>query len=209
MTQPLETYDESLSTNNARSENVRDFPFEIDSSNRRENPHNEFSIQALGPSSNSDTDKSLTTDTSATETGMREITKEEIGKTIGGRQGQHLSFPSSNIHRETFISLQKWEGTVIELTQDTIVTRLVDITSNEPDEIAELSIEDVQDDEMHLLEPGAVFILSIGYKTSQSGQRSRQTLLLFRDLPVWRQAGIETARKKAAELRRSIDSGAE
>ena len=105
---------------------------------------------------------------------------------------------------DNFVSLQKWEGTVIEVMKDSFIARLQDLTQEGPDEEAEFSIEEVSEDDKHLVEPGAIFYWNIGYHDSRSGQRRRSSIIRFRRLPAWTKEDIETAKREAKFTRKSI-----
>lgn len=101
--------------------------------------------------------------------------------------------------RTNFRTLQAWEGVVTDVQDTTFSVRLVDLTSSEPDEEANIDFEDVSKDERPLVKIGAVFLLHVGYSTSQGGQRSRTALLRFRRLPVWTESELSSAERAAEE----------
>ena len=109
-----------------------------------------------------------------------------------------FSFPALE-PRTNFRTLQAWEGVVTDVQDSTFSVRLVDLTSNEPDEESNIDFEDVSKDERPLVRTGAVFLLHVGYSTSQGGQRSRTALLRFRRLPVWTEPELSSAEKAAEE----------
>ena len=83
--------------------------------------------------------------------------------------------------------------------------KLMDLMANEPDEEADIDFEEVSVDERALISIGAVFLLYVGYATSEGGQRSRTSILRFRRLPVWTEMELasaeKTAREKADQIR--------
>ena len=81
---------------------------------------------------------------------------------------------------------------------------LVDLSGNEPDEEAEIDFEEVSADERSLIAIGAVFLLHVGYATSEGGQRSRTAILRFRRLPVWTDAELSNARRAAQKQAETI-----
>ncbi|MCH8028524.1 MAG: hypothetical protein IH874_01145 [Candidatus Dadabacteria bacterium] len=105
---------------------------------------------------------------------------------------------------DTFISLQKWEGTVLSVKKDYFEARLVDFTGNGPDEIAEFSINEVSADDLELLHLGAVFYWNIGYHNIKGGQRLRSSIIRFRRLPAWTHTEIQRSEQEAEELMKSI-----
>ena len=106
--------------------------------------------------------------------------------------------------RDTFISLQEWEGVVEEVGEDSFDARLVDRTQDSPDEVLEdFPLDDISEEDRSLVAPGAVFYWCIGYRV-RKGQRSRMSEIRFRRLPAWGEGEIEEARQKAEERRRAI-----
>ena len=110
---------------------------------------------------------------------------------------QHdIPFPQP---RSSFRTLQAWEGVVTAVEGQSFSVNLVDLSGNEPDEEAEIDFEEVSADERPLIAIGAVFLLHVGYATSEGGQRSRTAILRFRRLPVWTDAELSSARRTAQE----------
>lgn len=101
--------------------------------------------------------------------------------------------------RSSFRTLQAWEGIVTAVEGQSFSVTLFDLSGNEPDEEAEIDLEDVSVDERDLIAIGAVFLLHVGYSTSEGGQRSRMSILRFRRLPVWTDEELESARRSAQE----------
>jgi hypothetical protein len=108
------------------------------------------------------------------------------------------------VPRTSFRTLQAWEGVVIAINDDTFTATLVDLSNRTPDEEAEVSFEEVTDDERELVRVGAVFLLSVGYSISEGGQRSRSAILRFRRLPVWTESSLAKAKREAQKLATEI-----
>ena len=102
--------------------------------------------------------------------------------------------------RTNFLTLQAWEGVVTSVNHHSFSVRLVDLTGNQPDEEADVDFEDVSKDERSLVRIGAVFLLHVGYSTSEGGQRSRTAILRFRRLPVWTETELSGAKRAARGL---------
>jgi len=109
------------------------------------------------------------------------------------------------IVQNRFVPLQKWEGTVFQVLEDSFFARLVDLTSGGVDEEAEFPVEEVSDADRSLIAPGAVFYWNIGYIDNISGQRTRASVIRFRRLPVWRSEELERAKRKAQHLSDLLD----
>ena len=104
-----------------------------------------------------------------------------------------------------FVLLQKWEGTILQVLEDSFLARLVDLSNSGPDEETELPLEEVSDADRSLVEPGAIFYWNIGYIDSVSGQRTRASLIRFRRLPVWRSEELEKAKHRAQRISDLLD----
>jgi hypothetical protein len=125
--------------------------------------------------------------------GNSNLLRVELGKFL-------LSAPPLQEVREFFQAMQKWEGHVIWVGEDSFGARLVPIVGEGPDQEAEILTEEMAADDSNLIEPGAVFYWSIGYLDRPSG-RLRVSLLRFRRLPVWTKDELEQADRKAKKLR--------
>ena len=101
--------------------------------------------------------------------------------------------------RSNFRTLQAWEGVVTAVDGESFSVKLLDLSGDEPDEEAEIDFEEVSADERALIAVGAVFLLHVGYATSEGGQRSRTSILRFRRLPVWTETELAEARRTAQE----------
>jgi len=104
-----------------------------------------------------------------------------------------------------FISLQKWQGIVVEVKKDAFIAKLIDLTERGVEEEAEFSIEEVSDDDKELVMPGSVFYWNIGHQISYQGQQTRASMIRFRRLPVWRKEEIDAAKSRAQKLRDFIN----
>ena len=108
------------------------------------------------------------------------------------------------VPRTSFRILQAWEGVVTAVAEESFAVRLLDLMSDMPEEEAEISLDEVSDDERPLVKEGAVFLLHVGYATSEGGQRSRTAILRFRRLPVWTDSELATADQIAQEQANTI-----
>lgn len=106
--------------------------------------------------------------------------------------------------RERLVALQSWEGTVLEVEQDSFVARLVDATGEHPDEEISLSMEELCDFDLELLEPGAILYWTIGYRHQIGGARERVSRIRLRRLPAWTKRQLDEARERAAALERDL-----
>ena len=118
--------------------------------------------------------------------------------------GLPIALPRSTQAQPHFHALQKWQGTVSEVTGSTFTARLLDLMEASGEEVAEFDLEEVSVGDHGLVEPGAVFYWSIGYRTEPSGSRSRTSVLVFRRLPAWSDKDLQRADSRASELRNSF-----
>lgn len=93
-----------------------------------------------------------------------------------------------------FQSLQKWQGIVHEIHFDHFVAKLIDLTNGLVDEFADFPFAEVSEDDMKLLDFGAIFYWNVGYQISESKQKRRTSLIRFRRLPAWGKKDIEAGR---------------
>jgi len=97
----------------------------------------------------------------------------------------------SSIKQAKSISLQKWEGVVIEVKEDSFIARLCDLSYENSDEEAEIPFSEISYEDMLILKPGAIFYWSINYLTTISGQLKRESIIIFRRSPVWTKQEID------------------
>ena len=102
-----------------------------------------------------------------------------------GSQDELINLPGIYIkpvspRKSDFTSLQKWEGVVTRVLDNSFEARLIDLTADTPEEIAEIPLEEVSEDDFSLIQEGAIFYWNIGYRKMASGQRERVTFIRFR-----------------------------
>ncbi len=112
--------------------------------------------------------------------------------------------PSIAIQNQ-FISLQKWQGVVVEVMKDTFFAKLNDLTEKGVEEEAEFSLEEVSDEDKELVMPGGVFYWNIGYQVSYQGQQTRVSIIRFRRLPAWRKEELDAAKSRAQKIQDYIN----
>jgi hypothetical protein len=101
--------------------------------------------------------------------------------------------PPSRAHSQ---ALQEWEGTVLDRRADSILVRLVDKTNGGSEEEAEILLTELSPHDLPLVRSGAVFYWTIGYRDSVTGQRTRESSIVFRRLPAWTDSELAALRKK-------------
>ena len=104
------------------------------------------------------------------------------------------------IRPSLFKCVKKWECVVIQVEEDTFTARLVDASGESEDSMSAFSIDEVSRDDRRLIEPGAVFYWSIGYKENASGTRTRESILVFRRVPAWSKQALERINKESDKM---------
>lgn len=92
---------------------------------------------------------------------------------------------------ESFHALQEWEGSVLSVKDGRFLAALIDITADErvANETVELSVDDVQEEDLSRLKPGAIFRWVIGYARTPAGTKTRGSRMYFRREPPRRGGG--------------------
>jgi len=109
------------------------------------------------------------------------------------------------LEKETLIAMQKWDGVVLDVRETSFVARLVDVSGNHPDEEIELEKDELSPFDLELLEPGAIFYWTIGYRQLlPMGERVRESRIRFQRLPAWSASEIAAARERADAAAREL-----
>lgn len=95
----------------------------------------------------------------------------------------------------TFGLLQKFEGVVLEHDAEEFTARLIDTSGNLPAHQATFLLDELADAEKALVEQGAPFVWTIGYRIT-GGTKRRESSFYFRRLPCWSQSEIDGARAR-------------
>lgn len=101
----------------------------------------------------------------------------------------------------SFQLIQKWEGKVIAVMEDSFVAEVADKTtlSNDEEEM-EIDIREVPSDDLHLLRPGSFFYWAIGYEDGRGVPRQRVSRIRFQRLPGLTIRDIDRAKDAAMEF---------
>jgi hypothetical protein len=102
--------------------------------------------------------------------------------------------------RPSFVALQEWEGVVTALNDEIFMARLVDVTRRSPDEEAEFSFSELNNDDLQLVMPGAIFRWSAGVLTMPGGGKLATSQVVFRRLPKWTKRDLQRADEIARRL---------
>ncbi len=118
-------------------------------------------------------------------------------------------FPRFAPLRESYALIQEWEGTVLEVRGTELVARLADPSSRGgKTKRALIPLRQVSDSDLDLLAPGAVFRWTFGYRIKSHGQRTLESSISFRRLPMWSERDIERARAAGSDLDELFDGDA-
>jgi len=109
-------------------------------------------------------------------------------------------YPNVPVPQSRFVSLQKWEGAIQQISEDSFIAIVYDKTQFGADEEVEISTDEVSEGDLDLLRPGAIFYWNIGYHDSLTGQRTRASIIRFRRLPVWSKDEIDAAKREAERV---------
>ena len=132
-------------------------------------------------------------DSAMRDTEIAETTIEDLPTSngIGPGIGAVIDLPdvarlSRTLPQVCFHLLQEWEGYVIEIGEDDLTVRLLDLTagSSHEEEEAVIPLSEISEDDLKRLRLGSIFRWVIGYERSASGTKRRVSQLVFRDLPV-------------------------
>lgn len=135
--------------------------------------------------------------------------EDELTGTTDAFPGQYsvvapVSIPEPTLPQAEFEAIQKWEGHVVSVGEAEFTASLVDLTQPGIEEEAVLDLSEVTEDDLPLVQPGAVFYWTVGYRVEQSGERSRSSVIWFRRLPAWTEKDIERAHARAEDLKAKL-----
>ena len=101
-------------------------------------------------------------------------------------------------------ALEKMEGRVIDVKKGSFLAELI---TPEGEQIeASIKMSELSNDDIELVEPGAIFYWNIGYYINEAGQRSTMSIIRFRRLPKWYKSDIENAKAQGEKMFEEINS---
>ena len=105
-----------------------------------------------------------------------------------------------------FTCLQKWEGTVLSVSEKIFDAKLNDLSNeNNPDEYAELKKFMISNEQSKLLEPGAIFYWYLGYLDQHDGRRIKN-IIIFKRAPTWTKKMKNDVLRTAKQLNEFLNS---
>jgi len=125
-----------------------------------------------------------------------------------------ISLPTFQDPDYRFQLLQQWECVVRSIGETEFTAILYDLTDRKrAEEEATFLLDDVSDSDRAMVDKGAVFYWSIGYRTSSTNQKDRVSQIRFRRFPPWTRSERRDAEAIAEELRGllspTVDAGDE
>jgi hypothetical protein len=96
-------------------------------------------------------------------------------------------------------SVQKWQGFVTEISEDTFQADLIDLTAGGTKETGEFSKVQVRDEDLSLLKIGAAFYWFVGV-TVQNSQAKSESVIRFQRLIKWTENNFDSAADRAKLL---------
>lgn len=115
-------------------------------------------------------------------------------------------FHRSFRRKAVFLVSKMWEGQVISQEGDSFLARLKDTGEPDaPEEETDFLLADINEDDLPLVQEGALFVFSVGHHIDDTGSLSRQSTLRFRRFPNWNPDEIIDAHTRAKEIVSKIE----
>ena len=102
------------------------------------------------------------------------------------------------VHERSII-LQQWEGLVVSRERDTFTARVFEGYRDFPPKSAEISLEEIAEEQREFVVAGAMFSWTIGYRL-RGATRSRFSEIYIRRLPAWTEEELKDAKATASKL---------
>jgi hypothetical protein len=99
--------------------------------------------------------------------------------------------------------LQRWDGVVVDVGEETFRARLLDEATGRPQLEADIYISDVAEHDRPLLKHNGIFYWYVGYRDPH-GDRERISKIRFRRLPPKTEADLKRAEHRASERRKLL-----
>lgn len=136
-----------------------------------------------------------------------DLTQEDPGTTSDMQPARVFSPPSRALPATASADstpLQIWEGTVIEVDNNSRVMRVMRVSLDSkmgaiPRHVGEIDLEWVAEQDQDLVRPGAVFYLTL-FKRTKRGSVENAQELRFRRRPAWSAAQLRRVEQEAAML---------
>lgn len=107
--------------------------------------------------------------------------------------------PRAAVPRARFEVLEQWEGVVEELRAGEFSARLQS-TGDREEEVGTFDLAEVAEDDLPLVQPGAVFYWYAGYRVEPHGQKLFTSEIRFRRLPAWSKSDLKRLAVAAEDI---------
>lgn len=114
--------------------------------------------------------------------------------------------PRTKSNAAYFLPIERWEGYVSAIGEESFQAQLLSLTQGGPEEFAEFELVDISPGDRELLVEGAVFYWSVGYHISETRQRMKASVVKFRRLPAWQERDMNELRDRARVLAEQFGS---
>ena len=117
----------------------------------------------------------------------------------------HQRLPTPEGPRERFDIKGKWQGHVVSVGEETFTAIIEDVLEQSPIEEVEIYLEEISQDDLPLVVPGAHFYWAIGYRDVIGGYRMRASIIKMQRLPGWTADDLREAQGWATRIQQSVE----
>ena len=106
------------------------------------------------------------------------------------------------------VTIQDWEGCVVEIGDESFSARLLDRTRqiDVDTELAEIPLSEVDSGDRELVQLGGIFYLTIRRRILDTGRHGTESRIVFRRLPAWHASTLKKAKAEAETLAEFFDN---
>ncbi|MCV0439292.1 MAG: hypothetical protein K5880_11710 [Hydrogenophaga sp.] len=129
-----------------------------------------------------------------------EVSTIEIGATETKLHARTNSLTKLQQELDAFIPLESWSGKIEEVDlKSRTYTATVISHDNGAQESAEFGFDEISEDDLELVEPGAMFYWSVGYQIDIYRRRSTASVIRFKRIRHWTRKELEQATANASD----------
>lgn len=96
--------------------------------------------------------------------------------------------------------IRRWMGVVEDVLDDLFIGRLSPSENGGEDLVAEFTTDEVSEDDVPLLRPGAWFYVNVAKQTFADGRQATISSVRFRRLSRWSEEELQIAQERAAKV---------
>lgn len=112
--------------------------------------------------------------------------------------------PRPHVVVDSAVSVQAWEGEVLEVYEESFSVKLIDKTDRgAQDAFTEIDLSEIDQDDLDLVRPGAIFYWYVSYEHRASGKK-RSSMMRFRRMPAWTADDLKRTEAYADDLFSSL-----